>query len=557
MTTLESPQQSTLPASISERAGFLLALILPIFAVAPLFYPGYFQTHTGLTPLWNLIDLRANLFNWGWWPHVVVQFEPLRSTGLLPYFVAGLLPVNPVVALKGLIGLAWVLGSVGMYLWLKHWLGRPGALLAALVYTYLPYQITAAYVRGAWGESIFWGGLPWALLASNYLVASPRPSVFVVAALAWLALALTQLGLALWALLFIVLLLLAVHPRQAVLPVASAAVGTGVVILLYWAISASLAPPLVNFGDHFLYPFQLFLAFWGFGPSRPGWNDGLSLQLGLAALGLTIVSIAVWQQQPAGSDVSRTDRRLIFFSSAAVLLILLQVGVTAWVWTVPILPGHPLAETLTYPWQLLGLTGLCLAILAGATVWFDTRLARLPLWAGLVILVTLSSYVYLLPHFIQVQPYLAGPQAIWGDNQLTLVEHHFSVTVSGNTAGLGRGAAEIPLTASGLPQADDLLVLHVTWHPLRPFEQNLKVFAHLVDANGQVLAQFDGYPRSGDYPTSDWLPGELIEDAYPLRLPTDAPVGPYRLYLGLYDEATMTRLPVPTDTEGRAILDVQ
>lgn len=535
----------------------LLALILPIFAVAPLFYPGYFQTHTGLTLFWNLTDLQANPLSWGWTPHVAVQFEPLRSTGLLPYFVAGLLPVSPVAAVKGLIGLAWLLGSIGMFLWLKHWLGRPGALLAALVYTYLPYQIAAVYVRGAWGESLFWGGLPWALLASNYLVASPRLAVLIIAALIWLGLALTQLGLTLWALLFLVLLLLVVHPRQALLPVASAVVGVGVAVMLYLAISAGLTPPLVNFGDHFLYPFQLFSAFWGFGPSRAGWNDGLSLQLGLAGLGLTIVTIAVWQQSPAGSGVSRTDRRLMFFLSAAVVLILLQVGVAAILWILPLLPGHSLSETLTYPWQLLGLTGLCLAILAGAAVWLDARLAQLPLWAGLVILVVLSSYTYLSPQFIQAQPYLAGPQATWGDNQLTLVEHHFSVTISGNTSGLARGAAEIPLAGYGLPQANDLLMLHVTWHPLRPFEQNLKVFVHLVDANDRVFAQFDGYPRSGDYPTSQWIPGELIEDTYPLRLPADAPAAPYRLFLGMYDEATMARLPIPTDAEGRAILDVQ
>ncbi len=535
----------------------LLALVLPVFAVAPLFYPGYFQTHTGLIPLWNLTDLRANLFNWGWLPHVAVQFEPLRSTGLLPYFVAGLLPVSPEVAVKGMIGLAWVLGSAGMFLWLKYWLGRPGALLAALVYTYLPYQITTVYVRGAWGENLFWGGLPWALLASGYLVSSPRLTVVVGATLIWLGLALTQLGLTLWALLFIVLLLLVIHPRQALLPVMSAAVGTGAAVMVYLVMSASFTPALINFGDHFLFPFQLFSAYWGFGPSRPGWDDGLSLQLGLAALGLTIVSLALWQQPSAGSGVSRTDRRLIFFLTAAVVLILLQLGVAVFVWTAPFLLGHPLAETLTYPWQLLGLTGLCLAILAGAAVWLDSRLAQLPLWAGLVVLVVLSSFAYLSPQFIQAQPYLTGPQATWGDNQLTLVDHHFSVVVSGNTAGLARDMAEIPLTGSGLPQANDLLVLHVTWHPLRPFDQNLKVFVHLVDANDRVFAQFDGYPRSGDYPTSDWIPGELIDDAYPLRLPTDAPAPPYRLFLGWYDEATMARLPVPTNAEGRAILDVQ
>ncbi len=535
-----------------------LALLLPIFAVAPLFYPGYFQTHTGLTPFWNVAELRANLPAWGWLPHVALQFDPLRSSGILPYYVAGLLPVSPVAAVKLVIGSAWVLGSVGMFLWLKYWLGRPGALLAALVYTYLPYQIATVYVRGEWGESLFWGGLPWALLASSYLVTSPRLPVIAVAVLVWLGLALSQLGLALWALLFTILLLLVVHPRQSLRPIVSAGLGTGAAIMLYTMISADLTPAVVIFSGHFLYPFQLFSAYWGFGPSRPGWNDGLSLQLGLAALGLTILSVAIWQQQsPAYSGVSRTDRRLILFLAAAVVLILLQLGVAAFIWAIPIWPGHTLAHTLTYPWQLLGLTGLCLAILAGAAPWLDTRLAQLPMWTALVVLVVLSSYFYLLPQFSQVQPYLAGPEAEWGNNQLTLVDHHVAVVVSDHTAGLARGVAEIPLAAYGLLKANDQLVLHVTWHPLRSFEQNLKVFVHLADANDRVFAQYDGYPRHGDYPTSDWIPGELIADAYPLQLPAGTPPGPYRLFLGLYDEASLTRLPVPPDPEGRVILNVQ
>ena len=74
---------------------------------------------------------------------------------------------------------------------------------------------------------------------------------------------------------------------------------------------------------------------------------------------------------------------------------------------------------------------------------------------------------------------------------------------------------------------------------------------------GNLLAQYDGQPQEGDYPTSRWTPGELIEDSYPILLPADAPVGPYRVYLGLYDEATLARLPVATDPEGRVILNVE
>ena len=62
----------------------ILALVLPIFAIAPLFYPGDIQTHAGLVPIWNVADLRANLTNLDWLPHVATMFDPLRGDGLLP-----------------------------------------------------------------------------------------------------------------------------------------------------------------------------------------------------------------------------------------------------------------------------------------------------------------------------------------------------------------------------------------------------------------------------------------------------------------------------------------
>ena len=150
----------------SFTAYFVLSLTLSIFAVAPLFYPGYMQTHTGFVPLWNVADLRVNLGNWPWLPHLATSFDPLRGDGLCPYYLAAILPLNPVAAIKVVVGLGWLLGNAGMFLWLKHWLGRPGALVAALVYTYLPYQLATVYVRGAWGEAFFWGMLPWTMFVA-------------------------------------------------------------------------------------------------------------------------------------------------------------------------------------------------------------------------------------------------------------------------------------------------------------------------------------------------------------------------------------------------------
>ena len=552
-------QESTYLPVLSASASLVLVIILPVFAIAPLFYPGYFQTLSGFIPLWNVADLRANLGSPNWTPNIATDFDFVRSTGLLPYYLASLLPAAPIIAVKIVIGFGWLLGGLGLFLWLKAWLGNAGALVAALVYVYLPYQIATVYVRGAWGETLFWGLLPWAMLVTARIAVSPRFWLIAVGTALWLSLGITQLGLAFWALIFAAVYSIGVCRPARLAAIVPVVVGTGLATATYllWPPNVSRVPARLNFSDHFLFPFQLVSAAWGFGPSLPGWQDTLPLQLGLAALGLAILGLFLWQRGGSG-QVSRTDRRLLFFSLAALMLVLLQFGPSSILWNLPLLPGRVLSDSLTYPWQLLGLIGLCLAVMAGATLWLDRQLARLPLFGAIILITILSVYPFLSPRFIRPDVSVPEtPQAEFGESQLTLVNHEFAAKTSGHTVGLQFGQTAIPLAGHGPLEAGDTLLLNVSWHPLQSFGEDLKIFVHLVDTNDRILAQFDGQPLAGEYPTSDWLPGEIIPDTYAVKLPLDAPPGPYRVYLGLYDAVTNNRLPVTGSDAGRAVIDVK
>jgi hypothetical protein len=57
----------------------------------------------------------------------------------------------------------------------------------------------------------------------------------------------------------------------------------------------------------------------------------------------------------------------------------------------------------------------------------------------------------------------------------------------------------------------------------------------------------DSQPLEGDYPTSFWDIGEVIEDEYILAINEDAPTGLYRLEVGMYELATRQRLAVLGD----------
>ncbi|MDM8520246.1 hypothetical protein QUF64_09370 [Anaerolineales bacterium HSG6] len=536
---------------------------MPVFLIAPLFYPGYIETHVGYIPLWNIADLRANMGNLFWHPHVVTDVSLFQSGGLLPYYIAALLPVSPLVGFKLVIALGWVSGSVGMFLWLKSWFGEAGALVAALVYCYLPYQIATVYVRGAWDESFFWGLLPGAILVSTYLVTSPKWKLLPIAAVGWLALGLTHLGLTLWALVFVTTLLIVAHPRQLFLPLISMLMGTFIATTLSWLILSSTNADNVLFVEHLLHPFQLLSASWSNGASLSGWADGLSFQLGMVSVGLTILTVTMWQTQTTlPTNISRHDRRLLFFLIAGLSFIGLTLTIAQPMWQFPLI-GSLLSQPLAYPWQLLGFSGLCLAVISGAALWVEPQLTQLPLLASIILMTVLGSYAYLEPTFIPANQIPALPVGIIGNNELLLLEPSFTVKTTSDTAGLHTGETSLPLAVHGDLAPQETLYFNLTWQPLTSFTQNWKLFIHLVDSNDNVLAQFDGYPQFAkepnieNYLTSQWIPGQHITDRYPLQLPAELPPGPYRIYVGLYDEATFERLPVATDSNGRIILNVE
>jgi hypothetical protein len=82
------------------------------------------------------------------------------------------------------------------------------------------------------------------------------------------------------------------------------------------------------------------------------------------------------------------------------------------------------------------------------------------------------------------------------------------------------------------------------WQALRPMDISYSVFTHLLGPGDEVIAQQDGEPGGGAYPTTAWQPGEVVADDYSFVIPADAPAGSYPLEVGMYRLETLTRLPV-------------
>ena len=90
------------------------------------------------------------------------------------------------------------------------------------------------------------------------------------------------------------------------------------------------------------------------------------------------------------------------------------------------------------------------------------------------------------------------------------------------------------------------LELTLVWRALGATETPYRVFTHLLDADGRVIAQHDGMPAAEQRPTTGWVADEYIVDVHVLRFdPERADYrGPARLEVGLYDPQTGARVPV-------------
>jgi len=91
--------------------------------------------------------------------------------------------------------------------------------------------------------------------------------------------------------------------------------------------------------------------------------------------------------------------------------------------------------------------------------------------------------------------------------------------------------------------AGERLPLTLYWRARAHVGTSYTVFVHLADADEQLAGQGDAVPDRGIRITTSWREGEVITDQHVIPIRPDAPLGEYRLWVGLYDPVADERLP--------------
>ena len=432
------------------RDGYLwLTVLLSGFAIGPLMQPGYFWgAHDARHAVYFLFEFNRAIQDGVWYPRWAPDFTfgygyPFFNIyGPLAFYVGEvfhLLGFGFVDSTKIVFALALVLSGVTMFLFVRRLAGSRAALVAGLVYVYVPYHLADVYVRAALSETFGLIFLPLVLWGIYETVQSPRLHAvigmgFAFAALMMSTQLLTLLSvplLAVYILLLIVARVLKEQPlrglsRGSLLPllgnVIHVALPPALGLLLGTGLSAIFWLPMIaeykyvridqwvggyyDYRDHFISFFQLFSPRWGFGTSQPGPHDTTPFQLGVVPVSFAILALLV--RRRIASDMMR--RLTLFFLLVTLAVVFLMLAPSTPVWDT-----LGLVSFAQFPWRLLVLVVISLAFLAGAVAAprVGTRDQNRPT-LGLVILVVLvllGSYPYLQARIVEP---VEGPVSLAG-----------------------------------------------------------------------------------------------------------------------------------------------
>jgi hypothetical protein len=414
---------------------WLAVVLLTLPALGPLLRPEFFVSDDGLFHLyriaavvnaWHQGVLYPRLFpdfGFGYGQAVLNFYAPLAY---VPGALLASLGVGPAEAAQITLGLGFILAALATYGFVNSLWGPLAGLLAAVAYTYFPYHLADAYMRGAlpeqfafiWPPLILWAytvsflgnrasfeaGIPGrAVLSPLRRAAAP----LLWSALAWAGLVythnLTALMFAPVAVVYLLLLTAITRRSHGTVGTWRLLVASAGSLLLAMLLSAPLWLPFLaesravglglgpsaGYRQHLaplnqaiqLLPFYRYRVQHGGVADHPlSW---LTAALLLLVLVLALIRWGAGRRGPASDGIHRTGSilpGLIVFGLGLAL-------VSAFLITASSLPVWQAFEfglaQLQYPWRFLAMTAMGMALVAGAFVVLLPRTWRVPM-AGLV-----------------------------------------------------------------------------------------------------------------------------------------------------------------------------
>jgi hypothetical protein len=341
--------------------------------------------------------------------HIKLQYRPplLHWLAEPVYAVSG----NAFAAINAALILSMIGAGFGMYALGRTYVGRPAALVGVCAYVGFNYVLANLYLRGAYYEVAAYACMPWVLWAQARIFATPRANGCTAAAgLAWAALA---CGHPQTMTLFIPLALahaaFSWNEHRSAAGLTGAAVGVlgGLLLAAPYLYVAYRELPFVRmelfytgleaYTQHFISLKTLVTESWPAAYRTYAWVDYLGRPRHLEMRGLNGWALFLMAGTPLlwfgpGRLQGAARRRSLFVYICLLGSILLLLPFAGGIWS-----ALPLLHTFNFPWRVLGVTGLCLGMLAGLTAQAVMRIPRLKnhgalLCAAIILLMAVGTW---------------------------------------------------------------------------------------------------------------------------------------------------------------------
>jgi hypothetical protein len=350
------------------------------------------------------------------------------------------------------VKLTWVVGFLagawGVYRLVLHWVqdaetrfvggldpARLSAVVAGLLYVFIPYHLVDIYVRAALNDTLLLAWFPWVFLAFDRLITGEGAAGWTrrlaVATLLLGATLLTHtfalISFAPLVVSFVLFLLIYTMRHQSSRPgpvigrivLAGFAGGAALLLTTIFLLPLFLEAQryleqqvyvtnTYDFRRHFVQIGQYFSPFWGFGYSDDptGANDGMSFQIGLLPLLLSLVALFLpWRQARL--------RWLALYLGGATLALLFFMSP----WAQSVWEALPALSVIQFPWRLLALVALLVSALGGLTLYqlLTATGEESTAVGGLVIglLVIMGSAPYVAANLQPVEPWREDGRAVY------------------------------------------------------------------------------------------------------------------------------------------------
>lgn len=344
----------------------LILCLISLWSLRSIFHPGFMYSHDSFWHVERLMNMSSMLklqFPVRWSPTLDNGYGiPLFNfTYPAPYYLgAGLmaLGLGPVKTYDLLLLLGYLFGGLGVYALARR---KPLiGIIAALLYLFAPYQFLDLFVRGALGEVIALGLIPWVFLSFSQLSASGKLRWYSPLPFALLLLSHNFFGYLFGGVITFLILFVYPHKIRAFSSLLLSLALASFFLLPAFAEKSYLLFTQTNptsYLAHFVYPAQLLYSKWIYLGSVAGNDPGeMSFQLGLANIVLLVGATLYCGY--AFIKRLHLSSAYLYYLVITLLSIFMLVSPSTFIWQlVPLLPS------LQFPWRFLGLTTALLPLL--------------------------------------------------------------------------------------------------------------------------------------------------------------------------------------------------